>query len=235
MRIFLLLCICVTNMYAQNKNEIIDKHIRAMGGKQNWEKIKNIFFVSETKEPAQTLVETQYVVPLKNIRIDYKITSRDATLNNKKFFVVANDKSGWKYLPENMRDTVLPLSIEECNYFTSLYLHTFPLLASDSAKEKSTYMGTEYFDDNNYHKLMYRKNNLEYQYLYLDMETYLIKKIVNISPHSESEITLNDYKMVQNLIHIPHKIDNNGSISTINEIKFNTTFEDKIFNYTPKK
>lgn len=234
MRILILLFICVTNLYAQNKNEIIDKHIKAMGGKQNWDKIKNIFFVLESKEPAQTIVETQYVVPLKNIRIDYKITSRDATLNNKKYFVVANDKSGWKYLPENMKDTVLPLNVEECKYFTSLFLHTFPLLASDSVKEKSTYMGTEYFDNKNFHKIMYRKNNLEYQYLYLDMETYLIKKIVNITPHSESEITLNDYKIVQNLIHIPFAIDNNGSISYIKEIKFNTTFDEKIFNYIPK-
>jgi hypothetical protein len=77
---------------AQTADEIITKHIAAIGGADNWKKIKSIKMVGSINAGGMEIPVTITTINKKAQRMDFAI-------NGMSNYVIITDKEGWSYIP----------------------------------------------------------------------------------------------------------------------------------------
>ncbi|MBK6819783.1 MAG: hypothetical protein IPG85_09460 [Bacteroidetes bacterium] len=119
-RAVLLIAILLFGSYfliAQVKEDILKKHLNAIGGAKNWNNVKTIRSVGLRESDGSIIEEKKQIIVNKAIRIDYTYQSRDKALNDKKFFIIVNGNQGWKYLPDNLKDSIETMTSGEIAYY----------------------------------------------------------------------------------------------------------------------
>ena len=77
---------------AQTADEIIQKHIDAIGGTKNWEKIKSMKMIGSMSVQGMEISMNQTIVNDKGMRMDINAMG----MSN---FVIVTPKGGWAYMP----------------------------------------------------------------------------------------------------------------------------------------
>ncbi len=211
---------------AQNLDEIITKHISAIGGKDNWNKLKSMRTESSMKSNGADIV-------FKSIAVKDKGTRSDIILMGMTGWSIVTKEGGWSMYPwagqtkaEAMTADDLKMAIEELDMLEDF------LTYKEKGKSIDFY-GMEDVDGTECYKIkMIDKNQKESTY-FIDPDTYMTIKITSKvkSNGQENEYStfFSNYEKLPEGIVMPMSSTNGWSENRITKIEVNVAVDDKLF------
>src|SRR5688500_14429443 len=79
---------------AQNVEEIMDKHVKAIGGSDNWNRVNSLIMSGSMSVQTNEFTFETRILNKKGFR-------QDINFNGSAGYVIATPKGGWQYLPFN--------------------------------------------------------------------------------------------------------------------------------------
>lgn len=216
-------------LIAQVKDDIVKKHMEAIGGEKNWQQVKTLRSVLVRESEGMIIEEKKQMIMNKALRIDYHYQSRDAALGEKNYFILVNEQLGWKYLPDNRNDSVETMTPAEVAYYKSEHFRLDPFLPGNKSLTAAEYLSKENIADQECLKFLMRYADGHTEYLYLDAHSYLIVRTVRFGGDTEAENDFDDYRLVNGTIKMPFRIRTPYEQCLVKEVLLNTVLDEKIF------
>ena len=214
------------NIQAQTADEIIEKYITAIGGKEKWKQVKSMKVNGFIEVQGIKINFTQQAIHNVGVRVD-------AEFQGQKIIDITTPTKGWSQNPFGGRSSLQPISEEELKQkLDELDIQDEFI---DYASKGSTveFLRKDEEDGNEFYKVkMTTKNNNESVYFF-DVNTSLIYKEEKTVKQQGQEMKMVtkvfDYKTIPFGIKIPHKSEQMGQILVTDKIEINTTIDENIF------
>ncbi|MBL7766397.1 MAG: hypothetical protein JNJ58_09910 [Chitinophagaceae bacterium] len=213
---------------SQSTEEIIQKHLTAIGGEKNWNKINTILIESTQRIEGDEIEHRRQVIRNKAVRSDMIYKGRSAAVNDKKYYILVNQKGGWYFLPGQAK--VAPMNAEEILYYKDDLDYEDPFLNYIQKERQITMIGLEYYDDREFYKFSIQYPSGKQEYCYLDSKTFLIDKRVLINAPIEDSRDYRNYTRYGDGIMMPATIITTGGEITITQVQINPVLDEKAFN-----
>ncbi|MDI1354336.1 MAG: hypothetical protein PSX36_05440 [bacterium] len=222
----ILFCILSNGVFSQTLEEIVSKHIEAIGGKDSWEKVRTMRYESVMKAQG---AEIHFTV----VKSDRIALRSDISVMGMKGFNIVTTKEGWSYAPwagqtkseamtaDNVKNSQDELNIKD-EFLTYKELgKTIEYFDMDDID------GTECFKIK-----MTNKDGKETTY-YIDPGNYLTikktEKIKSDGQETENSTFYSNYKMLAEGLNIPMMTTSGWSEMETLKLEINPKIDDAIF------
>lgn len=214
--------------FAQTVDEIVDKHIAALGGA---DKLKGV----KTLTTEQSLSVQGMEIPTKTVIVVGKSMRNESTIMGNSMISVINGNTGWMVRPAMMGGTGDPedMPAEQLKQSMS-QLDPFGSLVNYKDKgNKVELVGKEKVDKKDAYHLKVTTKEGQTVDQYIDADTYMVTKLVTSVNGQNAEIGLGDYKEIEG-IKFPHSMEMSNPMAgqltfTTNKITVNGPVDDAIF------
>lgn len=215
---------------AQTADEIISKHIDAIGGKETIAKITSVTIESGTEIMGNE-------APTKTYIINGKAYRNELDFNGQGLVQVVTDKGGWAINPFAGGSDPAAMAAEEFNSNADLVYAGDPLVNYAANGGKVELVGQEKVGDINAYKIKYtNKYNVEILY-YIDPATSYIVQTSKKANAMGQEVTVNtmlsNYQKTEYGVVMPFtiNIDMGQFAMQVNtkKVEINKTIDEKIF------
>lgn len=159
--------VSLTSLRAQTVDEIINKHIEAMGGKDKLAQLKSVKMDMRVEVMGNESPTTVTIVNGKGYRYE-------AEVNGQKIVQCYTDKGGWMINPMMGGTDPQPLSEEQYKGVEEQIYATGPLFDYAAKGNKVEFVGQEKVGDVSAYKLKVTNKDSAETTLYLDPSTYYI-------------------------------------------------------------
>jgi outer membrane lipoprotein-sorting protein len=223
---------------AQSADEIIDKHLQAMGGKEKLravqtQRISGKMVMAQGMEAPFTL---EMARPNK-MRMEFTIQGMTG--------VQAFDgKTGWALMPFMGKTEPEALPEEDARKMEEQADMDGLLLDYKEKGRQVEYVGREDLEGTPVHKLKVTQKNGDVVFVYIDAEEYLTLKQAGKTKvrgqEVEGETVFGNYQTVEGLV-VPHSIEQKvtgmpgGMVMTISKVELNPGVDESRFSMPPKK
>jgi len=227
------LCIAFASLFAigfanaQAVDEVIDKHIEALGGKEKIEKIQNVVMEGSLTVQGMQIAVTTTVVHNKLMR-------NDINVGGMKNFDMTTDKDGWVFFTfqgmqkpepktaEDVKESQSDLDLNGTLYNYAAKGHKVELLGKEDVE------GTECF------KIKATLASGKEETYFIDPASYMLvrsksKKKVN-GQEMELTVDMSDYKEVDG-VKMAHSVTQQMGTIIISSIKANQPIDEKLFKH----
>ncbi|WP_026998043.1 hypothetical protein [Flectobacillus major] len=224
--------------FAQTADEIVAKHIEAMGGAEKWKAIKSIELKNKMSMGGMDLQSKTIIVTGKGLRSEVSVMGQEIVT------AIEGDQ-GWTILPAMMGGNGEPQDLPGAVVKQSKGQMEFggALLGYKEKGATIEYIGKEKVDNVETYKLKLTEKNGDVSNLFISPSTYFIlkttgKRVVN-GQEMDVEISFSDFKKVEGLVfahttEMPSPMGGNMTIE-IDSIKLNPTVDEAIFKKPAKK
>lgn len=216
-------------MHAQTTEEIIKKHIEAIGGLSNWEKIKTLSIQEDLSKEGTVFHLHKQVVMGKAMRQDIRIEDRSMIANDKAYYILLRGQEGWKYLPDNPNYGVLPLEPQEIEEYRGQMDPEDPFLHAEEKNKKISMLNIEYIGDTEYYKFIIEYASGRQYYVFVNTKTLWIDRMVLSGGDIEDVRIFSDYQRRPEGIWVPMHIESSAGITTRKSFLINTKIPDTVF------
>lgn len=215
---------------AQKQDEIISKHIDAIGGKDNWNKVKSLRSEASMKANGAEIKMVFVQVDKKAMRQDINVMGMDG-------YSVLTDKEGWSYMPFQGQTKPEPMTADDVkNGQDDLYLQDEFITYKELGK-KLDYLGKDDVDGTECHKFKMTDKNAQETTYFLDASSYLvIKQTTKVKANGkefEASTLYSDYKKLPEGIVVPMIVGSGWGESVFTKIEVNPVIDEKIFKVQP--
>ena len=225
--LFILALVVAQFAQAQTVDEIIDKHVKALGGKENLNKIQNVImeggFNFQGAEIAVTLTQ-----------VHNKLNRQDIFVNGMHGFELLTDKDGWAYMPFRGMQKPEPKTEDEVKQSQSDLDIAGPLVDYAAKGHKVELVGKEDVDGTECFKIKALLKSGKELTFFIDPSTYLIIRIKEKRKMNGKEVELqtdfSDYKDVEG-VKMPYGITQQFGTVLISSIKVNQTIPESVFKH----
>lgn len=214
------------NTHAQSADEIIEKYITAIGGKEKWKQVKSMKVNGFIEVQGIKINFSQQAVHNVGVRVD-------AEFQGQKIIDITTPTKGWSQNPFGGRSSLQPISEEELQQkLDELDIQDEFI---DYAAKGSTveFLGKDEEDGNEFYKLKMTTKNKNESVYFFDVNTSLIykeEKTVKQQGQEMKAVTkVFDYKTIPFGIKIPHKSEQMGQLLVTDKIEINPTIDENIF------
>ncbi len=224
-----LICFISIGLFAQTTEEIVKKHIDAIGGKENWDKLKSLRMEMAIKaEGADVIVVVT--------QIDKKSKRQDISVMGMTGYEIINNTDGWNFFPwqgqtkaeaktaDDVKNSQDDLSIQD------------EFLTYKDLKKKLDFFGKDDVDGTECFKFKMTDENGKEATFYIDPSNYLtIKQTQKIKANGqemENSTFFSNYKKQESGIVLPMSIAGNWGESQITKLEINPTIDESIFKIT---
>ena len=210
----------------QTADEIIDKYIAAIGGKENWKKVNSIKMEGNVEVQGLEIPFTMRAVNGKGVRTDGEFQGN--------FFIdITTPTKGWSQNPMAGKATLQPLSDDELKEKLDELDIQGAFLDYKVKGSTVEFLGKDEEDGNEYFKLkLTTKNNNETTYFF-DTKTYLVYKQESITKQQGQEVKVVvkslDYQTIDGGIKMPFKMDQGQMVLAAKKFTVNGAIDEKIF------
>jgi outer membrane lipoprotein-sorting protein len=216
------------SVFAQSADEVIGKHIEAIGGKDNWMKINTM--------KSEAMLNVQGAdVSLTMYQVHNKANKQQISVMNMEGYTIITQEAGWSFMPfmgqtapEAMTADQLALSKEDLDIQGEL-------LDYKAKGHTAEFLGKEDVDGTDCFKLKFiRKSGSESSYL-IDAKTYyILRRVSKIKANGqESDLIVNfsNYQKLPEGIVIPMTMENSmlPAPITFSKVEVNPTIDNAIF------
>lgn len=225
----LVLIACVSTsiaVKAQTADEVIDKYIAAIGGKEKWKQVNSMKIDGQ--------IEVQgLVIPFTMQAVNNKGTRVDAEFQGNKIIDITTPAQGWSQNPFAGKTSLQPLTADELR----VKLDELDLQGAfvDYKEKGSTVeaLGKDEEEGNEYFKVkLTTKNNNETTYFF-DLKTNLVYKQETTAKQQGQDVKVSvknyDYQDTGFGVKMPFKIDQNGMILVTKKVTTNPDVDAKLF------
>lgn len=222
----ILLSLAGLNLFSQTLDEIVSKHIEAVGGKENWEKI--ITLRTESTMKAQG-ADIKFTIT----QIDKKAIRQDIYVMGMAGFSIINNTEGWYYMPWQGHTKSEAMTADDVkNSQDNLYIQD-EFITYKSLGKKIDYYGMDDIDGTECHKIKMTDKDGKEVTFYIDPSNYLtIKKTEKIQSNgqeNENSSFYSDYKKTNEGIVFPMTVSSGWGDSEITSIEINPKIDESIF------
>lgn len=213
--------------FAQTVDEIVDKHVAALGGMDKLKGVKTL--VTERSLSVQGME-----IPTKSVIVIGKSMRTETTVMGNSMIQVVDGSTGWMVRPAMMGGTGDPEDMPADQLKQSVtQLDPFGSLVNYKDKgAKVDLVGKEKLDKKDvYHLKVTTKEGVTVDQ-FLDATTYMVSKIISSINGQQAEISFSDYKDVEG-IKIPQTMEMSSQMGaltmTTNKISINGPVDESIF------
>jgi len=222
----LLLILAATVLKAQTADEILDKHINAIGGRDSWNKVHSIAMSGTLSVGGQTADFSTTVVDGKGFRQDFSLSGVTG-------YKIITPTAGWVYLPGSGDENTKTMTPEEVKEGQGQLTVRGDLLDYKTRGAKVAYMGEEKTEGKECYKLKLTENTGKVEWLYISKDTYYLVSALNhitIMGHEMDVATVyKDYEKQPEGVVIATTISTNGSEIHFATIAINKPVDDGVF------
>jgi outer membrane lipoprotein-sorting protein len=219
-------CAALNTSYAQTADEIIQKHVDAIGGIDNWKKINTMKLIGTSNAGGTEIPITLIRQQGKGFKVEY-------TVNGMTGYTIITDKTGWNYSPfggQTKADVIPDETIKQSQDMLDI---TGPLIDYKTKGNKVTYLGKDDVEGTECHKLKVTYANGKEETIYIDASTYYhIKSVGKVKANDKETEQTSNYGNFQKLpegIVYAMSIDNGGGPVTIKSIEINKPIDESVF------
>lgn len=211
---------------AQTADEIIDKYITAIGGKENWKKINSM--VVEGNVEVQGLE-----IPFKMQVVNNKGMRSDAEFQGNKIIDILTPDKGWSQNPLSGKATLQPLTSEEMKQKVDELDLQGSFLDYSAKGSTVEFLGKDEDEGNEFYKVkLTTKNNNETTYFF-DIKTYLVYKQESTTKQNGQDVKITvkslNYQKTDAGVIMPYKLDQGGMVIATKKILFNVPIDETQF------
>ena len=212
---------------AQTVDDVINKHIAALGGKENLKKIQNVVMVgSLTVQGAE--------ISLTLTQVNNKLARQDISAMGMNGFDFLTDKEGWSYMPFQGMQKPEPKTADEVKESQSDLDVAGPLVDYAAKGHKVELLGKEDVEGTECYKIKVLLAGGKEQTFFIDPVSNMIvrQKEKRVFNGQESEMTtdFSDYKDVEG-VKMPFSITQQFGTVLISSIKINQVIADNLYKH----
>jgi outer membrane lipoprotein-sorting protein len=198
--LFLAACFTLSVSFAQSADDIINKHINAIGGKDNWKKVTSMV-------QNGTMSVQGAEIQMKRSIIHNEAARTDISLMGMTGYQIVTTKEGWSYMPFQGQASVEAMTADQVKDQQD-ELDIQGVLIDYAAKGHSAeYLGKEDIEGTECLKVKMTLKGGKSQTLFFDPSTYYIIKAVSVisanGQEAEVETTFSDYQKQPSGIVVP--------------------------------
>jgi hypothetical protein len=214
--------------FGQTVDELINKHLEAIGGKDNWKKITSMKM--EANVNAQGMD-----VPIIIHQVHNKASKQEYTVMNMTGFQIVTTEGGWNFNPFQGQQKPEPMTDDEVKAAQEQLDIQGELLDYKDKGHTVELLGKEDVDGTECFKLkLTRKSGRESVYLIDPKTYYIIRTISKMKLNGqdiEQTINLSNYQKLPEGILIPFTMENGSAPAPINvtKVEVNPKIDDAVF------
>jgi hypothetical protein len=211
---------------AQTTDEIVAKHIEAIGGKDNWSKIKSM--------RTEGIIKAQGAeIKITNTQIDKKANRTDIEAMGMKGYSILTKTEGWNFMPFQGQTKPEPITADELKMGQDELNIQDEFLTYIVLGKKIENLGKDEVDGTECFKIkLIDSNGVESTY-YIDQTNYFtIKEINKVKVNGqemENTTTYSNYKKTDAGVFISMSIGSNYGDLEISKIEINPKIDESIF------
>jgi hypothetical protein len=212
---------------SQTADEIVNKYVDAMGGKDKLEQVKTVYVTNSTQVMGNETASTSQMINGKAFRLDFEMNGQKSTQ------VYTADKGGWQINPFMGATTAQPIPDDVYKQSKGqIYFSPFYNYAARGLKVEL--LGK----DGDAYKLKFTNTDSVETIAYVDAATYYLTKITRqatmMGQNLELTVTFSNFKKTDFGITVPFttEINYGGQFvitNNINKIEFNKTIDPAVF------
>lgn len=213
---------------AQTADEIVNKHLDAIGGKDAWRKVTSM------KSEASLNVQGMDI-PLTMYQVNNKAMKQEIVAMGMTGFIIMRADSGWNYMPFQGQTTPEPMTAEQVKTGADQLDIQGDLLDYATKGHKVELQGKEDIDGTEAFKLKVTHKNGNENVHYIDPATYYIIRTVSKlkvdGQEVEQKMNLSNYKKLPEGITIPFTMESTTIPAPINisKVEVNVAIPDSVF------
>ena len=217
---------CVISIKAQSLEEIVSKHIEAIGGAQNWAKLKTVRTESSLKMEG---AEIKFITTM----VDKTAMRQDIMVMGMTGYSVLKTDEGWNYMPWQGQTKPEAITADDVkNGQDDLYLQDDFMNYKELGKTIE-YFGMDDIDGTECHKIkMTGKEGKESTY-FIDPDNYLVIKQTDKTTSNgqvrENSTFFSDYKKLDEGLVYPMSTSSGWGEITITKMDINPKVDENIF------
>ncbi len=211
---------------AQSADEIINKHIEAIGGKDNWSKLKTLRTECTMKSQGTDIKFTIVQVDKIGMRQDIAVAGMVG-------YSIINTKQGWNYAPWQGHTKAEAMTEDDVkNAQDDLWLLDEFITYKELGKTME-YLGKDDVDGTECYKLKMTAKDGKETTFYIDPSTYFVikqtEKMTSNGQVVENSTFFSDYKKLDEGIVYPMSISGEWGEMSITKLEINTKVDESIF------
>ncbi len=221
----------ITTVKAQNGDEIIDKHIKAMGGTENWNKVQSMKLTGSMNAGGMEIGMTQTIVTNKGMRMDMSVMGQNC-------YTIVTPTEGWMYMPIQGSDKVIPLPADKVKLSQDKLNIKNGQLVDKSLISKSEYIGMDSVNSVSCYKVKVTDKDGNTQTAFFDASTYyllrseLTMKIPGQDEEQEVGANFSNFQKQKEGIVYPMTVGTPQGDLVFKTIELNKPVDDGIFKPT---
>ncbi len=222
----LIIALLTVNGFSQNLDEIIKKHIDAVGGKDNWAKVKSIKTTGSVKANGAD-------IKIVMLQVDKKASRQDIAVMGMNGYNIITNTEGWSYMPFGGQTKPEPLTPDVVKKSQDDLSILPDFLTYKEQGKKIEYIGKDDVDGTECFKIkMTNKEKKEVTY-YIDPSTYYIikqsSKDTKDGKEYEESTSFSNYKKLDGGIVYPYNVTGGFGEMEITTIEINPKIDEALF------
>jgi len=223
---FLLIGMLAAPSKAQNIDEILKKYAEAIGGIENWAKIK-------TMKMDMVMKMQGMEIPIVATQENCTAMRTDITVMGMSGYSIITKTNGWNFMPFNGQTKPEPMTEDLLKSSQDELCILDKVLRYKETGDKLEYLGTDDVDGTECIKLKCTDSIGKESTYFFDKDTYLlIKKTVKVMVNGqvvENSATLGNYQKLDEGIIIPMSTKTGGGEMEIKKVTINPAVDENIF------
>ncbi len=211
---------------AQTADEIVAKHITAIGGADSWKKVNSVYQEGTANVQGADLTVAVTVLHNKGMRQNISVMGMTG-------YVIMTPTAGWNFMPFQGQQKPEAITAEEVKENTGELDAQGELVDYKTKGHTVEYLGTDDVEGTDAHKLRVTHKNGKVKTIYIDPAThYIIRMVAKQKANGqEVEVTtdMSDYKKLPEGIVVPMTLKLPFGPMKITKVEVNKPVDENLF------
>jgi len=212
---------------AQTADELVKKHVDAMGGLDNWKKVNTTLITGNLNLGGKEFPVSITTLNKKGYRLEF-------TINGMSNYTIVTPDNGWMYMPIQGQTKAEAMPAEEVKQEQDNLDVAMDALIDYKAKgNKVTYLGKDEVEGTECYKLKVTHSTGKEETDFLDVGTYYcirtVEKTTANGKEEESISNLSNFQKLPEGVVFPMSIESDGAPITLKTIEINKPVDESIF------
>lgn len=212
--------------FAQSLDEIVNKHIEAIGGKENWAKIKTLKTESTMKAQGAGIKFTVY-------QLDKKALRQDISVMGMTGFSIINTTEGWVFMPWQGHTKSEAMTADDVKNSQDELSIQDEFLTYKELGKTIDYYGMDDIDGTECHKIKMTDKDEKETTFYIDPSNYLVikktEKIKSNGQETENSSFYSDHKKTNEGVVFAMSVSSGWGESEITKLEINPKIDEAVF------
>lgn len=211
---------------AQNADEVISKHIAAIGGADNWKKINSMTMTGAITAQGAEL-------PITITKLNNKGQKMEMTFNGMSNYQMYTPTEGWTYFPAFGQPKPEAMTAEDLKQEADDLDIAGPLIDYKAKGNKVTYLGKDEVEGTECHKLKVTHKNGKEETVFFDVTNFYeiraIQKATVNGKEVEQTVNFSNFKKLPEGIVFPMSVDQGQGVMAIKNVEINKAIAESTF------